>query len=189
MNYRPIISFREIRNHERELMKNAEAILKELGFKFKASSPFQDDREWELEFSDDDAKEIYIQFVDDADEDHSPIVIIDNILTDSLQTVDGESAYYEDGDEIDETFGDFENFKNRYLNEIKDSLDSDSVETLLYNIFSDGSIDFKKKLFLKEIIELKTKKEKIEKSKEIIDLLLNYISDEEIMNIVYSIID
>ena len=127
MNYRPIISFRELKKSERELMKNAEAILKELGFKFKASSPFQDDREWELQFSDDYAKEMYIQFRDDADEDHSPVVIIDDILTDKLTTVNGDAGYFVE-EEIDEE--DFEKFKEEYEEEVKELFNTNREEKI-----------------------------------------------------------
>lgn len=134
MNYRPVICFREIRNHEKDLMRNAESILKELGFKFKATSPFLDDRKWELEFSEDFAKEIYIEFEDDADS-HSPTVIIDNILTDQLQTIDGDAAYYNETI-IDE-------------DALKDIIENDSSDILIQlipNISEDEINSLKNKL-------------------------------------------
>jgi hypothetical protein len=131
MNYRPVICFREIRNHEKDLMRNAESILKELGFHIKTTSPHLDDRKWELEFSEDFAKEIYIEFQDDADELHSPTVIIDNILTDQLQTIDGSSGYYEetviDGAALKDII---ENESSNILSELIPNISEDEINSL-----------------------------------------------------------
>lgn len=187
MNYRPVIVFRELKTHEHKLMKNAESILKEIGFQFKARSPFQDDREWELVFSDDGAKEIYIQFIDDADEEHSPVIIIDNILEDKLQTIDGQPALVDEFEEIDEK--DFENFKKQYFNDTH-TVDPKNVEELLTDIFygNDEEI-FSKKILLKDLSDIKKDDDKVNKELEVIHSLLNYIADEDIMNSVYSIIE
>jgi hypothetical protein len=192
MNYRPIISFRELKKSERELMKNAEAILKELGFKFKASSPFQDDREWELQFSDDYAKEMYIQFRDDADEDHSPVVIIDDILTDTITTVNGDSGYFVE-EEIDEE--DFEKFKEEYEEEVKDLFNTnreekiENLDEFLSDIFSQADGTLEKNILMDEIKKLKTEKPNEKKFLEIIHNLLSYIGDEDLMELTYSIIE
>ena len=192
MNYRPIISFRELKKSERELMKNAEAILKELGFKFKASSPFQDDREWELQFSDDYAKEMYIQFRDDADEDHSPVVIIDDILTDKLTTVNGDAGYFVE-EEIDEE--DFEKFKEEYEEEVKELFNTnreekiENLDEFLSDIFSQNDGTLEKNILIDEIKKLKNEKHNEKKYLEIIQNLLSYIGDEDLMELTYSIIE
>lgn len=192
MNYRPIISFRELKKSERELMKNAEAILKELGFKFKASSPFQDDREWELQFSDDYAKEMYIQFRDDADEDHSPVVIIDDILTDKLTTVNGDAGYFVE-EEIDEE--DFEKFKEEYEEEVKELFNTnreekiENLDEFLSDIFSQNDGTLEKNILIDEIKKLKNEKHNEKKYLEIIHNLLSYIGDEDLMELTYSIIE
>lgn len=192
MNYRPIISFRELKKSEKELMKNAEAILKELGFKFKASSPFQDDREWELLFSDDFSKEMYIQFRDDADEEHSPVVIIDDILTDKLTTLNGDSGYFVE-EEIDEE--DFEKFKEEYEEEVKELFNTNREEKIedldefLSDIFSKNDGTLEKNILMGEIQKLKTEKPNEKKFLEIIHNLLSYIGDEDLMELTYSIIE
>ena len=192
MNYRPIISFRELKKSEKELMKNAESILKELGFKFKASSPFKDDREWELQFSDDYAKEMYIQFRDDADEDHSPVVIIDDILTDKINTINGDSGYFIE-EEVDEE--DFEKFKEEYEEEVKDLFNKnreekiENLDEFLSDIFSRTDGILEKNILMNEIKKLKTEKLNEKKFLEIIHNLLSYIGDEELMELTYSIIE
>lgn len=191
MNYRPIISFREIKPHERELMKNAEAILKEIGFKFKATSPFRDDREWELEFSDDFAKEIYIQFKDDSDEEHSPIVIIDDILTDDIGTVNGDQAYYTE-EEIDPE--DFEEFKEKFEEDIQsvfgELVDPTSMDKAnsFYDMLKDVAIETERNLLLQQISDTSNLKDIKKRMTEILSLILVYINDEEIMEMVYKIL-
>ena len=191
MNYRPIISFREIKPHERELMKNAEAILKEVGFKFKATSPFRDDREWELEFSDDFAKEIYIQFRDDSDEDHSPVVIIDDILTDEIETVNGDQAYYTE-EEIDPE--DYEEFKEKFESEIQsvfgEALDPTSMDKAnsFYDMLKDVAIETERNHLLQKISDTSKFKDTKKKMSEILSLLLVYMNDEDIMEMVYKIL-
>ena len=205
-------------------MKNAESILKELGFHIKTTSPHLDDRKWELEFSPDYAKEIYIEFEDDADS-HSPVVIIDNILTDQLQTIDGDAAYYNETIIDESAIKDIiENESSQILTELIPNISEDEIR-LLKNKLKDNTDILLTEMFdssTPSVSISKTKDTKLEKhindiysnstplsngSREsliqdikeldlddedtgnnIVDLLLNYMGDEELKNEIYDII-
>lgn len=189
MNYKPVITFREIKPTERELMKNAESILKELGFKFKATSPFRDDREWELLFSDDYSKEMYIQFKDDADELHSPTVIIDDILNDKLVTEDGNVGYFYEQEigELDlvispekqeEISNMFTELSEDYLNEIKYALKNDN-EVLLNDIFQKNKNPLE--FLISDLKKISKEEDDEEKLSCIVETLAMYINSDEVM--------
>ena len=189
MNYKPVITFREIKPTERELMKNAESILKELGFKFKATSPFRDDREWELLFSDDYSKEMYIQFKDDADELHSPTVIIDDIINDKLATEDGNVGYFYEQEigELDlvispekqeEISNMFTELSEDYLNEIKYALKNDN-EVLLNDIFQKNKNPLE--FLISDLKKISKEEDDEEKLSCIVETLAMYINSDEVM--------
>lgn len=237
MNYYPIIAFNGLNKGEMELVKNVESILKEIGLTFKSTSPYPDERFWELNLNNQREREMYILFKDSQQNDISPTIIIDQILKDNIISEDNDAAYistdnliwsdsemadeyqsneYIDhaipqeyfSEEYDEDIDDIEaenallsssqitdiNISNNIkeiLSNILDTIVSNKriLESINYDIMNSMYTNetFSKMNILQQLTDISTLDQK-DRQMEIINTLLLYINDRDILNSTYKLL-